>query len=86
MMTPLIEEDGLQFVLPCESSTPMGVPNHFGQIETEDAEMASNVTQELIGQVLREMRPKYRKEIAYLMEREHIDVYYEQERLNLATR
>lgn len=86
MMTPLIHEDGIDFVLPSDSETLIGIPNHFGSLESNDVEIACNITQELIDYMVGEMRPRYKKEILYFMELEHIEVTYAQERLNVAMR
>jgi hypothetical protein len=86
MMSPIVQEDGIDFMLPHDASTSIGIPNHFGALESNDVETASDITLNLIDHIVDQMRPTYRKEMRYLMQWEHVEVTYENGRLRVANR
>lgn len=77
MMSPVIKEDGYDFVIEPDSSTNIGIPTNFRDFETVHVEIARDVTQSLIDYVVSSMGPRYRREFEKILNDEHIVVEYE---------
>lgn len=81
MMSSVIYEDDVKFVVGSESTTAIGVPNNFSELGSDHVEKVKEITQNLIDYVIKEMKPKYRREFKSVMEEEYIEVEYEEDQL-----
>lgn len=83
MMNPVIYEDDIEFVINSDSTTAIGIPNNFREVESQHVERAREITQNVINYVLAAMRPGYRRTFKDIMEMEHIKVDYEDGQISI---
>ncbi|HEY1772568.1 MAG TPA: hypothetical protein VGH91_05190 [Gammaproteobacteria bacterium] len=84
MMSPVIYEDDIEFVIEVDSETTIGVPASFREFESRHVELAKTITGNLIKYVIASMRPRFRKEFSAVMDDELIKVVYEDEQIYIA--
>ena len=72
MKTPVIDEDGFKFLVTPNSTSKIGIPNNFSELEIQHIESTKDITQDLINHVIESMTPEYQIQIIKLIERNHI--------------
>ncbi|MFA0718307.1 hypothetical protein AB4622_20120 [Vibrio splendidus] len=77
MMTPIIQEDGFEFLINSDSTTSIGIPSSFNDFDIGHIELVKDITQNLVDYVIQTMTPRYRREIVQVLEHSHIQVEYE---------
>lgn len=84
MMNPVIYEDDIEFVINSDSTTAIGIPSSFQELESHHVKSAKQITQNLIDYVVSAMNPRFRREFQYTMKMEYIKVEYENEQIYIS--
>jgi len=67
MMKPIVYEDDIEFVVDIDSTTSVGIPNNFSEIDSHHVEKIKSITQNLIDYTLSLMNRRIKKEFKYCM-------------------